>query len=139
MNKEDYLKQQYDRMGQVLGYVLAKLLKLKNNPEISHQLKDLLIEFEESSSINLDQLVILNNEEFLNKLSGFDVKNEHYENFANVLLETGLLHENLNLKLLFFQKSKLLYEMHLTNSTTYSVNASIKLNELNRLIQRYGV
>lgn len=139
MNKEDYLKQQYDRMGQVMGYMLAKLLKLKNNPEISYQLKDLLVEFEESSSINLDQLVTLNNEEFLNNLSGFDVKNEHFENFANVLLETGLLHENSNLKLLFFQKSKLLYEMHLTNSTTYSVNASIKLNELNRLIQRYGV
>lgn len=139
MNKEDYLKQQYDRMGQVMGYMLAKLLKLKNNPEISYQLKDLLVEFEESSSINLDQLVTLNNEEFLNNLSGFDVKNEHFENFANVLLETGLLHENSNLKLLFFQKSKLLYEMQLTNSTTYSVNASIKLNELNRLIQRYGV
>lgn len=139
MNKEDYLKQQYDRMGQVMGYMLAKLLKLKNNPEISYQLKDLLVEFEESSSINLDQLVTLNNEEFLNNLSGFDVKNEHFENFANVLMETGLLHENSNLKLLFFQKSKLLYEMHLTNSTTYSVNASIKLNELNRLIQRYGV
>lgn len=139
MNKEDYLKQQYDRMGQVMGYMLAKLLKLKNNPEISYQLKDLLVEFEESSSINLDQLVTLNNEEFLNNLSGFDVKNEHFENFANVLLETGLLHENSNLKLLFFQKSKLLYEMHLTNSKTYSVNASIKLNELNRLIQRYGV
>lgn len=139
MNKEDYLKQQYDRMGQVLGYMLAKLLKLKNNPEISYQLKDLLVEFEESSSINLDQLVSLNNEEFLNNLFGFDVKNEHYENFANVLLETGLLHEHSNLKLLFFQKSKLLYQIYLSNSSTYSLNASIKLNELNRLIQLYGV
>ncbi|MCA6436228.1 MAG: hypothetical protein ACK5QC_03230 [Bacteroidota bacterium] len=139
MHKEDYLKQQYDRMGQVLGYMLAKLLKLKNNPEISYQLNDLLVEFEDSTSINLDQLVALSNEEFFNCLPEFDVKNEHYENFANILMETGLLHENLNLKLSYFQKSKLLFEMYLTNSITYSVNASIKLNELNRLIQLYGI
>lgn len=139
MNKEDYLKQQYDRMGQVLGYILAKLLKLKHNPEISYQLKDLLVEFEDSTSINLDQLIITNEKEFFDYLPKLDVKSEHYENFANILMETGLLHENSDLKSAFFRKAKLLYELHLKNSKTYSLNATIKLNELKRLIQLYDI
>jgi hypothetical protein len=139
MNKEDYLKQQYDRMGQVLGYILAKLLKLKHNPEISYKLKELLVEFEDSTSINLDQLIITNEKEFFDYLPKLNVKSEHYENFANILMETGLLHENSDLKSAFFLKAKLLYELHLKNSKTYSLNATIKLNELNRLIQLYDI
>jgi hypothetical protein len=60
MRKEDFLKKQTDKLGQILGFVLAKLLKLKTTDNISFKLMEILENFEKEKELNIENCVKLN-------------------------------------------------------------------------------
>ncbi len=136
MRKEDYLKKQADKLGQILGFVLAKLLKIKTENNFSIKLMDVLENFEKEQGLNIENCIKFSDEEFKNQLLHNNITIENFESFAEILYEISILHENSSDKLNYLNKAKLLFELTNNFSTTYSLQAKIKLNEINKLLNK---
>ncbi len=136
MRKEDYLKKQADKLGQILGFVLAKLLKIKTENNFSIKLMDVLENFEKEQGLNIENCIKFSDEEFINQLLHNNITIENFESFAEILYEIGILNENSRDKLNYLNKAKLLFELTNNLSTTYSLQAKIKLNEINKLLNK---
>ena len=136
MRKEDYLKKQADKLGQILGFVLAKLLKIKTENNFSIKLMDVLENFEKEQGLNIENCIKFSDEEFKNQLLHNNITIENFESFAEILYEIGILNENSRDKLNYLNKAKLLFELTNNFSTTYSLQAKIKLNEINKLLNK---
>jgi hypothetical protein len=136
MRKEDFLKKQTDKLGQILGFVLAKLLKLKTTDNISFKLMEILENFEKEKELNIENCVKLNEDEFKILLHDNNITIDNYESFALILFEIGVLKENNSDKLNYLNKAKLLFELTNKLGTTYSLQANIKLNEINKLLNK---
>ncbi len=111
MRKEDYLKKQADKLGQILGFVLAKLLKIKTENNFSIKLMDVLENFEKEQGLNIENCIKFSDEEFINQLLHNNITIENFESFAEILYEIGILNENSRDKLNYLNKAKLLFEL----------------------------
>ncbi|MCA0430927.1 MAG: hypothetical protein LCH32_10555 [Bacteroidetes bacterium] len=136
MRKEDFLKKQTDKLGQILGFVLAKILKLKTENNISLKLMEILENFENEQGLNFENSVKLNNDDFKIQLHNNNITIENYESIALILFEIGVLKENYNDKLNYLNKAKLLFELTNKLGSTYSLQANIKLSEINKLLEK---
>ncbi|MFN8229428.1 MAG: hypothetical protein U0V03_00755 [Bacteroidia bacterium] len=136
MRKEDFLKKQTDKLGQILGFVLAKILKLKTENNISLKLMEILEIFDNEQGLNFENSVKLNNDDFKIQLHNNNITIENYESIALILFEIGVLKENYNDKLNYLNKAKLLFELTNKLGSTYSLQANIKLSEINKLLEK---
>jgi hypothetical protein len=97
---------------------------------------EILENFEKEKELNIENCVKLNEDEFKILLHDNNITIDNYESFALILFEIGVLKENNSDKLNYLNKAKLLFELTNKLGTTYSLQANIKLNEINKLLNK---
>ena len=87
MVRRDYLQKQIDLLGRVLGKVLSDLLGLKNVGEIMEGIDSSYVALKSELNIDLEELLELTNEEFIQKLQTENKFNsDNLEKLSEIML-----------------------------------------------------
>ncbi|HEY1039753.1 MAG TPA: hypothetical protein VGF30_10130 [Bacteroidia bacterium] len=127
----DYFKDQMDQMGRLLGMLLADILGLKRDGNISEMnslvqktfTKDIGFDFEEVKNTSPGQLVY-----FLTEEKQFS--DVHIQHVANILFELGMEAETKSEREILYSRANVLYEYLNTVGTTFSFDFLLKMNRI---------
>lgn len=138
MERRDYLMDQIEQMGKVLGMVLSRILGLKTEGNSEEVIEYAVKSLREKVDMNIKAIALCPNDQFKEKyLTKKLLNNEGMENLANILFELGKEINNIAERKKFLTKSLYIYQHLVDHSQTFSliwydqIN-SIK-NELNSL------
>lgn len=133
MKQDDYFLKQIDILGRILGEIVNSLLKLKNKGGIMESIEITTQALKNKLDINLNDILILDNKEFLNFLQeGKKFNNGHLEKLAEILFILGYDHISEN-SINILEKSLTIYEYLNRNSTTYSSERITKMEKINKV------
>lgn len=133
--KQDYLKKQIDQLGKVVVKLVADLMGLKSNFNITEAEELVNTVFEKELGFNFDEIVMQKNEnliQFLNTEKKFS--QETIEDIANILFELGMVIEDKNKQTNYLQKAILLFEHLNTERKTFSFDFMVKINKMKELL-----
>ncbi len=135
MEQEDYIKKQIDRLGQVLGKILANLLGFKNQADILSGIESVNQAFKSELDLDLEELITVSPEKFMNTLlETKKFSEENLEKLSNIFLhlaketDQGNL-ENERVKSLY-EKSLCILEHIDRVSSCYSVERNSKIEDI---------
>jgi hypothetical protein len=90
MKQDDYFLKQIDILGRILGKIVSDLLKLKSKGEIMESVETITLALKNELDLNLNEIILLNNEEFLKFLQEErKFNNENLEKLADILYLLG--------------------------------------------------
>lgn len=133
--RQDYLKKQIDQLGKVVAKLVADLMGLKSNFNITEAEELVNTVFEKELGFNFDEIVMQKNEnliQFLNTEKKFS--QETIEDIANILFELGMVIEDKNKQANYLQKTILLFEHLNTERKTFSFDFMVKINKMKELL-----
>ena len=140
MVRRDYLQNQIDLLGRVLGKVLADLLGLKNTGEINEGIKVTYQALKEELNIDLEELLKLSNEDFIHEIQTVHKFNSYnLEILAEILFVIS--EQTFNKKLLenetlsIHLKSIALFQYVEKLENTYSFERNLKIDQLKKRLQ----
>jgi hypothetical protein len=135
LEQEDYIKKQIDRLGQVLGKILANLLGFKNQADILSGIESVNQAFKSELDLDLEELITVSPEKFMNTLlETKKFSEENLEKLSNIFLhlaketDQGNL-ENERVKSLY-EKSLCILEHIDRVSSCYSVERNSKIEDI---------
>jgi hypothetical protein len=135
LEQEDYIKKQIDKLGQVLGKILADLLGFKNQADILSGIESVNQAFKSELDLDLEELITVSPEKFMNTLlETKKFSEENLEKLSNIFLhlaketDQGNL-ENERVKSLY-KKSLCILEHIDRISSCYSVERNSKIEDI---------
>ena len=138
MGQEDIFKRQLDLLSAALGKALAKILKIKDDSEIT-ELKQFFKAIDEELNIDIDDLLTKPPAEFLNLLNlKYGFKTDHLDKLAEIFFETAqVLHKQgeIEKSQLLFSRSVLLYESISTSKKEVSLDRVYRMAEIKRMLE----
>lgn len=135
MPQEDHLKKQIDRLGQVLGKLLADLLNLKYQGQTEEAIQRTNHVLKGEFAFDLQELINLPTADLVNTLkSGKGFQNQTFETLATVFLWIAEHKEGVDKKVLH-EKSLALYENLEKTETVYSLERHWKIERLKKELE----
>src|SRR3954464_15963473 len=134
MEQKDYLKKQFDELGQVLSTLITGLLQHKNESTFTGGIESTNQQVIEALEYNLDELLAIPDENFISILKAKKIKNESFDKLAEWLwliadnegpTETGKK---------FYKKSLLLLDKLESVETIYSMDRHRKIERIKKII-----
>lgn len=131
MEKQDYLKRQIDQLGKVLGELLAKIIGSGKNPDASETLKVVSQVLNENLDWNIDQLLEIPENEFIDTIIGNQLLNKlNIEALADLLVETAKHHSANKNRLL--KRALMMYEYLEKSNKTFSFTRNQKMESVKK-------
>jgi hypothetical protein len=135
LEQEDFIKRQIDQLGRVLGTILADLIGLKAQGQISEGIEAADKELKKKLDLNVDNLTSISTEKFIKTLQeGKKLSNDNFDKLVDILF---LLTEELDERNTDNEKKNKLYERSLTiyehledTSSTYSFDRHFKIEKI---------
>jgi hypothetical protein len=139
MQKEDWLMRQINQLGRVLGKILADLLWLKTQGQVSEGIIAADQALKSEIDLNIDDLISIPTEEFITTLQGVKkFNNDNFEKLADILF---ILAEELDTRDIENEKRNKLYEKSLTiyehldsTSSIYSFDRYSKIQRIKKML-----
>ena len=133
MEQQDYLLRQAGLLGQALGKIISKLLKLKNDNDISVDTVTQVLA--EEVDFDVIQLSVIDDEKWIDTLKNEKCFNNHnMEKLADIfLLIAKNVHSNESRPLL--KKSLMIYQYIEKSENSYSFDRNYKINQIEGLIE----
>ncbi len=136
MERRDYLKDQIEQMGKVLGKVVADFLGLKNQGKVSQAIEIANEQMKSQLDLDLPKLARLEPDDLKNYLLTKKLPVEHFELLADFLFDFGKAHLELDKPdaKSYLQKALELLDIIDDTSKTFSLDRMNKKNALHSLI-----
>lgn len=141
MASRDYLIRQVEEMGIFLAMLLRRILKMKEEKQqdfIAMVVKEELLK---ETNLDLDQLVVLSDDDFLEVMCSKFTSDDQLEKLADILRVMGLEieHSFTVTRANFALKSLSLFKYLQEKSANYSYERRTKIIELEELARRAGL
>jgi hypothetical protein len=130
MEQRDYLLRQAELFGQALGKLLAKLLNLKNQEQISNAFEITNQAFREDLGLNINALTAIETNDLIKLLiAEKKFSNENMERLADIffIIATDMNQEEKNQ---LYKKCLAMYEYVEAADPTYSLNRHYKIEQI---------
>ena len=133
MEQQDYLLRQAGLLGQALGKIISKLLKLKDDNDISVDTVNQVLA--EEVDFDVIQLSAIDDEKWIDTLKNEKCyNNRNMEKLADIfLLIAENVHSNESRQLC--KKSLMIYQYIEKSENTYSFDRNCKINQIKGLIE----
>jgi len=141
MASRDYLIRQIEEMGFFLATLFRRILKMKEENQ-QEQMESAVHEalFQELK-LDIDQVVVLENEDFLSVVKEYFTSEDQLEKLADILkvLGEGIEHSFSLIKANYLQKSLYLFTRLQETSPDFSYERKVKIEELQEIIRINGL
>ncbi len=141
MPSRDYLIRQFEEMGYFLSVLLRKILKQKEENRQDQMEAAVQEAILEEINLDLEQIVMLENDAFLELTGEQFTTNDQLEKLADILKILGQeIERSYTLtKANYLKKSLFLFSHIQASSPDFSYDRKIKIQELQELIARVGL
>ena len=141
MASRDYLIRQIEEMGLFLAILLRRILKMKEENQLEQMETAVREELLQELKLDIDQVIVLENEDFLNAIKEHLTTEDQLERLADILMVLGK--ENLKSYLLtkanYLQKSMFLFVYLQENSSVFSYERREKIMEIQEALRLKGL
>ena len=135
MASRDYLIRQIEEMGLFLAILLRRIMKMKEENQLEQMETVVREELMQELKLDIDQVIMLENEDFLSSIKEHLTTEDQLEKLANILMVLGT--ENLKSYLLtkanYLKKSLFLFVHLQETSSIFSYERRIKIMELQEI------
>jgi ATP-dependent RNA circularization protein (DNA/RNA ligase family) len=141
MPSRDYLIRQFEEMGFFLASVLRRILKMKEENQQEQMESAVREELIQELKLDIDQLIMLENEEFLSLVKTYFTSEDQLEKLADILKVLGQDIEisfSLN-KANYLKKAIFLFNNLQENSSVFSYDRRVKILEIQEILIRLGL
>lgn len=141
MASRDYLIRQVEEMGIFLAMLLRKILKMKEEKQLDVIARIVKEELLKETDLDVDQLVVLSDSDFLEVIQPTLTSDDQLERFADILRVLGLEieHSFSVTRANYVLKSLFLFKYLQAKSANYSYERRTKILELEELARRTGL
>jgi len=140
MASRDYLIRQIEEMGLFLAILLRRILKMKEENQLEQLETVVREELLQELKLDIDQVLVLENEDFLNAIKEHLTTGDQLERLADILMVLGK--ENMKSYLLtkanYLQKSLFLFVYLQENSSVFSYERREKIQEIQEALRLKG-
>jgi sulfur carrier protein ThiS len=141
MASRDYLIRQIEEMGLFLANLLRRILKMKEENQLEQMETAVREELLQELKLDIDQVIVLENDDFLNAIKEHLTTEDQLERLADILMVLGK--ENLKSYLLtkanYLQKSMFLFVYLQENSSVFSYERREKIMEIQEALRLKGL
>jgi len=141
MASRDYLIRQIEEMGLFLAILLRRIMKMKEENQLEQMETVVREELMQELKLDIDQVIMLENEDFLSSIKEHLTTEDQLEKLANILMVLG--NENLKSYLLtkanYLKKSLYLFIHLQETSSIFSYERRIKIMELQEILRLKGL
>ena len=141
MASRDYLIRQIEEIGLFLAILLRRILKMKEENQLEQMETAVREELLQELKLDIDQVIVLENEDFLNAIKEHLTTEDQLERLADILMVLGK--ENLKSYLLtkanYLQKSMFLFVYLQENSSVFSYERREKIMEIQEALRLKGL
>ena len=141
MASRDYLIRQIEEMGLFLAILLRRIMKMKEENQLEQMETVVREELMQELKLDIDQVIMLENEDFLSSIKEHLTTEDQLEKLANILMVLGT--ENLKSYLLtkanYLKKSLFLFVHLQETSSIFSYERRIKIMELQEILRLKGL
>jgi hypothetical protein len=139
MQQEDYLIRQIDQLGKALGILLADLLRLKTQGQVSEGIQLAGQTLKVELGLDPDDLVSLPAEQFISKLKEEKkLSNENFDTLADLLVlfaeDPGLRDTDPEKREKFYDRALLIYEYLDKTDSAYSYYRKLKIDNIKKAL-----
>lgn len=141
MASRDYLIRQFEEMGFFLAGLLRRILKLKEENQQEQMASAVREELFQELKLDIDQVIVLENQDFLNIIKENFTSDDQLEKLANILKVLGqdVEHSFTITKVNYLRKALFLYSFLQKNSQVFSYERRVKILELQELLRLQGM
>ena len=138
MPSRDYLIRQIEEMGIFLALLLRKILKMKEENQQDQMETAVQEALSKELNVDIDQLILLDNEEFLAVVNEKFSSEDQLEKLADILKVLGqeIEHSFTLSKAAYLRKSLFLFTHLQESSTIFSYERKMKIQAIQELIIR---
>ncbi|MBV5312793.1 MAG: hypothetical protein JZU47_05820 [Prolixibacteraceae bacterium] len=141
MASRDYLIHQFEEMGFFLASILRRILKMKEENQQEQMEAAVREELIQELKLDIDQLIMLENEEFVVLVKTYFTSEDQLEKLADILKVLGQDIEfsfSLN-KANYLKKALFLFNNLQENSSVFSYDRRAKILEIQEIVMRLGL
>jgi sulfur carrier protein ThiS len=141
MASRDYLIRQIEEMGLFLTILLRRILKMKEDDQQEQIESVVREELLQETKLDIDQIIVLENEDFLKVIKEKLTSEDQIEKMADVLRILGMENQSSisPTKANYLMKSQFLFIHLQQNSKDFSYERRIKILELQEIIRLKGL
>ncbi len=141
MASRDYLIRQIEEIGLFLAILLRRILKMKEENQLEQMETAVREELLQELKLDIDQVIVLENDDFLNAIKEHLTTEDQLERLADILMVLGK--ENMKSYLLtkanYLQKSMFLFVYLQENSSVFSYERREKIMEIQEALRLKGL
>jgi hypothetical protein len=141
MPSRDYLIRQIEEMGYFLATLFRRILKMKEENK-QEQMESVVREaLTQELKLNIDEVVVLENEDFLAVVKEHFTSEDQLEKLADILKTLGqeIEHSFSLTKSAYLRKSFFLFSYLQETSTDFSFERKLKIEELQEILRINGL
>ncbi len=141
MASRDYLIRQFEEMGIFLATMLRRILKMKEENQQELMASTVREELIQELKLDIDQVIMLENEEFLSLIKTYFTSNEQLDKLADILKVLGQdSGQSFSLtKVNYLRKSLFLFTHLQETSSAFSYERRAKIMELQKTMLEIGL
>ena len=141
MASRDYLIRQFEEMGLFLAILLRRILKMKEENQQEQMASAVREELIQELKMDIDQVIMLENEEFLSLIKNYFTSSDQLEKLADILKVLGQdSGQSFSLtKTNYLRKSLFLFSHLQESSSAFSYERRAKILELQKTILELGL
>jgi hypothetical protein len=141
MASRDYLIRQIEEMGLFLAILLRRILKMKEENQLEQVESVVREELMQELKLDIDQVVVLENEDFLSVIKAKFTSEDQLEKLADILRVLGTENQQslLPTKANYLLKSLFLFTYLQQNSKVFSYERRIKILEIQEVLRLKGL
>ena len=132
---EDIFMRQIEQMARALGALLAKLLGIKSQGDVSFEVKKVEEDMGRLLGMDIDALLTLPDEDFINQIRKTIKNYEQFYQLAEIIYEIAPYKERPES---YYEKSISLAEHAMSETKTYSLRQMQKVAEIKQKLILYG-
>ena len=141
MASRDYLIRQFEEMGLFLAILLRRILKMKEENQQEQMASAVREELVQELKMDIDQVIMLENEEFLSLIKNYFTSSDQLEKLADILNVLGQdSGQSFSLtKVNYLRKSLFLFTHLQEVSSVFSYERRAKILELQKTLLELGL
>jgi len=141
MASRDFLIRQIEEMGYFLSILLRRLLKMKEENKQEQMEAVVREELIQELKLDIDQLVVLENKDFLSVVKEHFTSEDQLEKLADILMVLGMeKQQSYSLtKVSYLQKSLFLFVHLQETSSVFSYERRVKILEIQETLRQKGL
>jgi sulfur carrier protein ThiS len=141
MASRDYLIRQIEEMGLFLAILLRRILKMKEENQQEQMESVVREELLRETKLDIDQIIVLENEDFLEVVNEKLTSEDQVEKLADVLRILGMENQSSisPTKANYLLKSLFLFVHLQENSTVFSYERRVKILEIQEILRLKGL